>query len=149
MSKPELPADAGSSPQDGAGLGGVTAYVSLAALVTAIAATYAGVILTFSRFADAGPVILFAALACFASAALSLLAALLIWLRADLAKVASLLIALLMAGAFASSAIRLINWAIANEKNPVVVLGPVGAAFGFAVLTLLLAYLNSSRLLRA
>jgi hypothetical protein len=149
MSKSELPGEAGSSPQDVGGFGGVTAYVSLAALVTAIAATYAGVILTYSRFADAGPVIFSAALACFASAMLALLAALLIWLRADVAKVASLLMALLLAGAFALSAIRLINWAIANGKNPVVVLGPVGAAFGFAVLTLLLAYLNSSRLLRA
>lgn len=146
MSEPELSVESPSpSARELDGLGALTAYASLAALLTAIAATYAGVILTYSRFADAGPVILLAALACFVSSGLALLAAPLIWLRSGLAKGAVLSAAVLTGVAFVSSGFRLISWAFAEGKNPIVVLGPVGAAFGFAGLALLLTMLVSRR----
>ncbi|MFA5948716.1 MAG: hypothetical protein WC807_00370 [Hyphomicrobium sp.] len=112
--------------------------VSVTGLMTAIAAMYAGLVLQYSPFLKA-PLMPAAIAASYLAVVLAFLASVTIWFVPASARRILLVAAAALGLSLVLSGEALIDWALEEHKNPLAILVPVCAAFGFATLTLMLA----------
>jgi len=112
--------------------------VSVTGLMTAIAAMYAGLVLQYSPFLKA-PLIPAAIAGSYLAVVLAFLASVIIWFLPTSARRFLFIAAAVLGLSLGLSGAALIDWALEAQKNPLAILAPVGAAFGFATLTLMLA----------